>query len=302
MANYSLGLDFGTNSVRALIVDVSDGAEVATCVHEYERGDAGILLSNDPNLARQHPADYLAGTEEAVKGAVAQAGDTAPEFEPERIIGIGVDTTGSTPIPVDAEGTPIAFKDELADDLAAMAWLWKDHTSHAEAAEITELASRIRPQYLAKCGGTYSSEWFFSKILHCLRTSPAVFDASHTWVEIADWIPAVLCGTDRRVISSAASARRATRPCTILSGAGCPMPSSFRSSIRSWASCGAGFSTRPSQWTSSPAGCARNGRRSWGWPKGRLWPSALSMPIWGLSLRAWAPAGSSRSWALRAAT
>ncbi len=197
MAKYSLGLDFGTNSVRALIVDVVNGAEVATRVHDYESGEAGILLSNDPNLARQHPADYLSGTETAVKGAIGQASGEVPGFDPGHIIGIGVDTTGSTPIPVDVAGKPLAFADEFADDLAAMAWLWKDHTSHAEAAEISELAARIRPQYLARCGGTYSSEWFFSKILHCLRTSPAVFEGAHTWVEIADWIPAVLCGTDK---------------------------------------------------------------------------------------------------------
>jgi L-ribulokinase len=109
-----------------------------------------------------------------------------------------VDTTGSTPLPVDDRGEPLAFSRRFAKNPAAMAWLWKDHTGVAEAAEITELAQKIRPQYLAQCGGTYSSEWFFSKILHCLRTAPEVFDAAASWMELADYIPAALTGTQAR--------------------------------------------------------------------------------------------------------
>jgi L-ribulokinase len=109
-------------------------------------------------------------------------------------VGIGVDTTGSTPLPVDAAGTPLAFDKRFAKNLDAMAWLWKDHTGIAEAAEITALAKQMRPQYLAKCGGTYSSEWFFSKVLHCRRVAPAVFAAAHQWVECCDWIPWQLTG------------------------------------------------------------------------------------------------------------
>jgi L-ribulokinase len=195
-AKYTIGLDYGTNSVRALIVNVANGNEVATAVWGYEHGDAGVILSRDPNLARQHPADYVKGAEVALKKAVAAARKNVRGFQPGQIIGIGVDTTGSTPIPVDANGRPLAFDKRFAKHLAAMAWLWKDHTSIAEAGEITELAKKIRPQYLAKCGGTYSSEWFFSKILHCLRTAPEVFDAARTWVECADWVPAMLTGTE----------------------------------------------------------------------------------------------------------
>src|SRR5439155_22943483 len=117
-------------------------------------------------------------------------------FQPDQIIGIGVDTTGSTPIPVDRNGRPVALDRRFSKNPAAMAWLWKDHTGVAEAAEITDLARRLRPHYLAKCGGVYSSEWFFSKILHCLRSSPEVFEAAHLWVECADWIPAMLTGTE----------------------------------------------------------------------------------------------------------
>jgi L-ribulokinase len=193
---YSIGLDYGTNSVRALIVNVANGKEIAEAVWNYSHGDNGVILSRDPNLARQHPGDYVTGAEKTIKAALASAKRSTRGFKPEQIIGIGVDTTGSTPLPVDANGQPLAFDKRFAKNPAAMAWLWKDHTGVAEAAEITSLARDIRPQYLAKCGGTYSSEWFFSKILCCLRTSPEVFDAAHMWVECADWIPAALTGTE----------------------------------------------------------------------------------------------------------
>jgi L-ribulokinase len=195
-STFTLGLDYGTNSVRALIVDTADGREIATAVWNYEHGDAGVILSRDPNLARQHPADYIKGAEMAIQRALAAARKSGRRFKPEQVAGIGVDTTGSTPLPVDGRGKPLAFERRFARNPAAMAWLWKDHTGVAEAAEITALAREIRPQYLAKCGGTYSSEWFFSKILHCLRTSPDVFDAAASWVELADYIPATLTGTE----------------------------------------------------------------------------------------------------------
>ncbi len=194
---YAIGLDYGTNSVRCLIVDTRDGREVGTCVHGYESGQMGILLSKqDHNVARQNPADYLKGVEVAVKGAIRQAKKTVKKFRAEEVIGIGVDTTGSTPLPVDRNGIPLAMHKEFRKNLNAQAWLWKDHTGYAEAAEITDTARQHRPQYLAKCGGTYSSEWFFSKILHCLRTDPKVCEAAYTWVEHSDWLPAVLTGTD----------------------------------------------------------------------------------------------------------
>ncbi|MBN1844235.1 MAG: ribulokinase [Sedimentisphaerales bacterium] len=194
---YSLGLDYGTNSVRCLIVNTADGTEVATAIYEYETGEQGIILDrSDHNLARQNPADYLKGIEVTVKQSLEQAQQNDPEFAADRVIGIGVDTTGSTPLPVDDRGRPLCFHQEFRDNPNAHAWLWKDHTGYAEAAEITELAQKIHPEYLAKCGGTYSSEWFFSKVLHCLRSDPAVFAAAHTWVEHSDWLPAVLTGTE----------------------------------------------------------------------------------------------------------
>ena len=193
---YTIGLDYGTNSVRSLLVNVANGQEVASAVWGYEHGEQGVILGRDPNLARQHPADYLKGAEVTIKRALASAKKKAPGFKPEQVIGIGVDTTGSTPLPVDAKGQPLAFQKRFDQEPAAMAWLWKDHTGVAEAEEITALAAKMRPQYLAKCGGTYSSEWFFSKILHCQRTSPKVFKAAHSWVELADYVPAALTGTE----------------------------------------------------------------------------------------------------------
>jgi len=195
MAKYTIGLDYGTNSVRAVIVNVANGHEIATSVWNYKHGTEGVILSGDPNLARQHPSDYISGAEITVKKALVAARRNVKSFRNEQVIGIGVDTTGSTPLPVDRKGRPLAMERRFSRNPAAMAWLWKDHTSVAEAEEITALARKIRPHYLAKCGGRYSSEWFFSKILHCLHAAPAVFDAAYTWVEIADWIPAMLTGT-----------------------------------------------------------------------------------------------------------
>ncbi len=193
---YSLGLDFGTNSVRALVVDTASGEELSTAVVNYPSGEAGILLDpKDPNLARQNPADYLESMVRVVKQVLRLARKARKSFSPEQIIGIGIDTTGSTPMPVDRNGLPLAFHDEFRNNLNAQAWLWKDHTSFAEAQEITELAAREHPEYLAKCGGVYSSEWFFSKILHCLRVDPKVFEAAYTWVECVDFLPAILTGT-----------------------------------------------------------------------------------------------------------
>ncbi len=195
--SFTIGLDYGTNSVRCLIVDTSNGRELGTCIYEYETGQAGIILdSSDHNVARQNPADYLKGIEVTIAGAIAEAKKVEPKFNPKDIVGIGVDTTGSTPLPVDKNGTPLAMLDAFKNNPNAHAWLWKDHTGHAEAAEITELAKKEHPEYLAKCGGTYSSEWFFSKVLHCLRAAPKVYDAAYTWIEHADWIPAILTGTD----------------------------------------------------------------------------------------------------------
>jgi L-ribulokinase len=195
MKKYALGLDFGTNSCRSLIVDLEDGRELASCVFLYPSAKDGILVdSKDPNVARQNPRDYLSCLEVIVKDSINQAKGKISDFYPQNIIGIGVDTTGSSPTAVDSQGTPLALLPEFKGNLDSMVWLWKDHSSHAEAAQITELAQKIRPEYLAKIGGTYSSEWFWSKILHCKNAAPDVFRAAHSFVEICDYIPAVLAG------------------------------------------------------------------------------------------------------------
>jgi L-ribulokinase len=193
---YTLGIDYGTNSVRSLIVRCSDGAELGTGIVNYPSGTQGILLDpKDHNVARQHPGDYLFGLEKSVKLALAQAKKTKG-FDARKVIGIGVDTTGSSPIPVDQHNVPLALSKKWAKNLHAQCWLWKDHTSWREAQQITALAAQHRPHYIAKCGNTYSSEWFWSKIWHCKNVAPKVFDAAYSWVELADWVPSVLAGVD----------------------------------------------------------------------------------------------------------
>lgn len=186
MRKFALGLDYGTNSVRALLVDVLNGDEVATSVYEFPSGESGVLLDpNDPHLARQNPCDYIAGFVATVRSVLIGVDASA-------VIGIGVDTTGSSPLPVNEHCVPLAMLPAWKDNLDAQCWLWKDHTSFAEAAEITEKAQGL--PYLAKCGGTYSSEWFWSKILRCARVAPDVFEAAYSWVECCDWITGYLTG------------------------------------------------------------------------------------------------------------
>jgi len=187
--NFSLGIDYGTNSVRALVVRCADGKELGSCVVGYLSGKEGVLLdSKDHHLARQHPGDYLTGLEKCVCGALALAAKQKG-FRAERIVGIGVDTTGSSPIPVDSRNRALGMLPKWRKNLNAQCWLWKDHTSWKEAARITEVAAKHRPQFLAKCGNTYSSEWFWSKIWHCLKKARAAFDAAYSWVELSAWIP-----------------------------------------------------------------------------------------------------------------
>ncbi|MCX6950068.1 MAG: ribulokinase [Opitutae bacterium] len=191
---FTLGIDYGTNSVRALVVRCADGAELGTCVVNYPSGREGVLLDpRDHHLARQHPGDYLFGLEKSVCGALAAAKKTRG-FSPAKVIGLGVDTTGSSPIPVNAQNVPLASSIKWAKNLHAQCWLWKDHTGWREAAQITALAAQHRPHFIAKCGNTYSSEWFWSKLWHCRNVAPAVFSAAYSWVELCDWVPSVLAG------------------------------------------------------------------------------------------------------------
>lgn len=192
--SYAIGLDYGTASARAVAVDTETGAELATSVYPYRGGSGGVLGDPaDANVARQEPQDYADALEETLAGVVSElAGQGA--LEEGRVVGIGVATTGSTPLPLDGGGRPLALDARFADDPAAKAWLWKDHTSYAEAAEITALLEARELPYLAYVGGTYSSEWFWAKILHCSRTAPDVFAAAVSWCELSDLVPALATG------------------------------------------------------------------------------------------------------------
>ncbi len=182
-----IGLDFGTDSVRALVAD-ADGQTVADAVRPYPRWAEGRFCAAAGNQFRQHPLDYLEALADAVR-------DALQGIDPSRVLGIGIDTTASTPCLVDQGGRPLALRPEFADDPDAMFILWKDHTAIAEATRFNEVAhGGAFEDYTRYEGGAYSEEWFWSKVLHVLRGNPRVRDAAASAVECCDWIPAELCG------------------------------------------------------------------------------------------------------------
>lgn len=187
MEKLLIGLDFGSDSVRAVLV-AANGEQLATSVHEYARWAQGKYCDPAANQFRQHPLDYLEGTEAVIRNVLKGVDAT-------RVAGIAIDTTGSTPCAVDRDGTPLALKPEFADDPDAMFLLWKDHTAIAEAARINEYAANWGgTDYRLYEGGIYSSEWFWSKILHVLRNNARVREAAFSWVEHCDWITGELAG------------------------------------------------------------------------------------------------------------
>lgn len=197
MSSFALGLDFGTGAARAVIARVADGEVVGMGSLAYPSGEGGVLLdARNVLLARQNPADYLIALTAAVRGAINQARESARDFDPAAIVGVGVDTTGSSPLPVDAKNRALGTQAGFEKDLDAQCWLWKDHTSIEEAEALTARARALRPDYLAWVGDTYSSEWWWAKIWHCLATNRKVFGAAKSWVELADWIPSQLCGIE----------------------------------------------------------------------------------------------------------
>ena len=190
---YVLGVDFGTDSVRALVVDAKTGKEESSEVAYYPRWAVGKFCNSAKNQFRQHPLDYIEGLEAAIKGALDKIG---PD-EGAKVIGIGIDTTGSTPCAVDRTGQPLAMRPEFAENPNGMFILWKDHTAVMEAAEINEAARNWKGvNYLRYVGGIYSSEWYWAKILHVLREDSSIRGAVYSWVEHCDWIPALLTGTE----------------------------------------------------------------------------------------------------------
>lgn len=187
---YVIGVDFGTDSVRSVIVDALNGQEVASSVFYYPRWKDGLYCEPGENQFRQHPADYVEGIEFTIRECVAKAGAAVRD----NIRAIGVDTTGSSPVAVDRSGTPLALLPGFEKNPNAMFVLWKDHTSIKEAEEINEHAAGLDVNYLQYVGGIYSSEWFWAKLLHILRTDEAVRKACYSWVEHCDWIPFLLTG------------------------------------------------------------------------------------------------------------
>jgi L-ribulokinase len=187
---YVIGVDYGSDSVRSVIVNAADGKELATSVFYYPRWQKQMYCDASKNRFRQHPLDYTEGLEHTIKDCLTKAGaDVAAQVK-----AIAVDTTGSTPVVVNEQGVPLALLPEFEHEPNAMFVLWKDHTSTAEAAEINAHATKFDTNYLQYVGGIYSSEWFWAKLLHILRVDERVRAATYSWVEHCDWIPFVLTG------------------------------------------------------------------------------------------------------------
>lgn len=188
---YVIGVDYGTDSVRSVLVNAHTGEEIANSVFEYPRWKKGLFCDPPKNQFRQHPLDYIEGLTKTIQAIVAKT----PKSVVQAIQGISIDTTGSTPVAVDQNGTPLALLPEFSKNPNAMFILWKDHTAVEEAEEINHLAKNWGGEDFTKYeGGVYSSEWFWSKILHVIRKDKKVAKAAYSWVEHCDWIPALLAG------------------------------------------------------------------------------------------------------------
>ena len=194
---FVIGVDYGSDSVRTIIVNAANGNEVAAAVFYYPRWKQQLYCDASASRFRQHPLDYIEGLEDTIKRCLLQAGPSVAA----NVKAISVDTTGSTPVAVDKTGTPLALLNGFETNPNAMFVLWKDHTSVKEAAEINEHAKNFETNYLQFVGGIYSSEWFWAKMLHVLREDEAVRNAAYSFVEHCDWIPFLLTGgTDANVI------------------------------------------------------------------------------------------------------
>lgn len=191
--SYVIGVDFGSDSVRALVVNTETGENIGQGVAYYPRWKAGLYQHPELSIFRQHPLDYLESLEQCIKGALTDF----TEEQKNHIIGIGVDTTGSTPVPVDRNGTPLALLHEFSENENAMFFLWKDHAAAAEADEINNLFRNNSENDYTKYQGDYSAEWYWAKILYAVRHDPSIREAAYTWEEHCDWITGVLCGETR---------------------------------------------------------------------------------------------------------
>ncbi len=187
---YVIGVDYGTDSVRSILVNSANGEEIASAIFYYPRWKKGLYCRPDVNQFRQHPLDYVEGLEQTILKCLSKAGAEIAA----QVKAIGVDTTGSSPVAVNEAGVPLALTPEFAENPNAMFVLWKDHTATTEAAQINEHATKFDTNYLQYVGGIYSSEWFWAKLLHVHRVDTTVRDACYTWVEHCDWIPFLLTG------------------------------------------------------------------------------------------------------------
>ena len=190
---YTIGLDYGSDSCRAVIINTQNGEEIASSVKYYKRWKEGKYCDPINNQYRQHPLDYVEALEESVKEALSKA----PKGTAEKIVGMSFDTTGSTPALIDEEGQVLALRPEYAENPNAMFVLWKDHTAVEEAAKINEIAKRWPIDYTAYEGGIYSSEWVWAKMAHVLKVDPSIRKDAYSWVEHCDWMPALITGTTK---------------------------------------------------------------------------------------------------------
>ena len=193
MDQFVIGVDYGSDSVRSVIVDAKKGKELASSVFYYPRWQQGLYCDATQNQFRQHPLDYVEGLEQTIKDCIEKAGGASVASA---IKAIAVDTTGSTPVAVNESGVPLALTSGFESNPNAMFVLWKDHTGVKEAGEINNHATKFDTNYLQYVGGIYSSEWFWAKLLHVLRADEQVRKACHSWVEHCDWIPFMLTGGD----------------------------------------------------------------------------------------------------------
>lgn len=190
MNNYLLGIDFGSDSVRCLVVRAEDGAEISSAVHYYPRWREGLYCNPAQNRYRQHPLDYISSLESAIRDALALAGEAVAAA----VRGISFDTTASTPVLTNREGTPLSLLPAHSENPDAMFVLWKDHTAVDEADTINRIAREWHTNYTNFSGGAYSCEWVWAKMLHCLRHSPELVDQAWSWVELCDWVSSMLTG------------------------------------------------------------------------------------------------------------
>ena len=193
MDQFVIGVDYGSDSVRSVIVNAKNGKELASSVFYYPRWQQGLYCDATQNQFRQHPLDYVEGLEQTIKDCIEKAGGASVASA---IKAIAVDTTGSTPVAVNESGVPLALTSGFESNPNAMFVLWKDHTGVKEAGEINNHATKFDTNYLQYVGGIYSSEWFWAKLLHVLRADEQVRKACHSWVEHCDWIPFMLTGGD----------------------------------------------------------------------------------------------------------